>query len=129
MKSFLENTKLIFSIGVLITVFSLVYYFLIFKPDIENRRLEIQQKELDIQQQQAARIEEEANRAANSKTENEVLFASCIENAHKQYDGSWSNGCKQLGRPANCTDLPHNIAESLDKSLQTTKLNCAKLYK
>ncbi|MDZ4260555.1 MAG: hypothetical protein U1A25_02720 [Candidatus Sungbacteria bacterium] len=129
MKNFLENTKLIINLSILIIALSASYYFLLVKPDIEKGRLGIQQKEFEIKQEQASKIKEESDRVIAAKIQNEALFNSCIENAHEQYDGSWSNGCKGLGRPNDCTNLPHYLSDSLEASLQTTKLNCAKLYR
>ena len=60
MKSFLEGAKLVASIAILVMALSIGYYFFKIRPEIENKRLEMQQKQFEAtRQNEKKRLEEE----------------------------------------------------------------------
>lgn len=100
---FLENTKIIVNLSIILTTLSVVYFLVV----LAN----LKAQEIDI------------------KNENRVNFDICIDQALKEYRNQWNFQCKENKKSENCSSLPGIFSSKIIDDLKEDKINCAKLYK
>ena len=114
-------------IAVLIIAFSIFYYLVIFLPQKEQTKLELEERlRAEVQKAEEARRQEEEE----EKKLNKILLEACIESAYDTYIEDWNKNCRTSGinkRTDDCT-LPLNLANSLNDIHKEMKDECFKKY-
>lgn len=100
---FLENTKLVINLAIILVTLSVVYFLVVF-ANLQKR-------------------------AANIKDEDRAKFESCLSEEMQNYLSEWRLQCVENKKGADCTTLPGYVAIRLINEWKENKLNCAKLYK
>ena len=111
---------LIASISLIIMALSFVYYFVLFLPQKEKEKYELEWKKFELETQ---KIEEEKKESQ----EKSQLLEDCLNRVTEQYTEFWNSACQKLGREDKC-DLPTSWAESFEEGHQLEKENCFKQY-
>lgn len=141
-------TKIILIFSVLLVAFSAFYYFVIFLPQKEEAKIELE-KEQQAQKQQEQKKEE------LERKKQQLLLDACLKDAYETYTADWTNACKLQakritegiqscisgyltesdckkiwGEPDDSPDcsLPADTADTLEKRLQQNKDECFKKY-
>lgn len=122
------------SVAIIIIAFSFFYYNVIYKPQLDKNKIELQkieqEKKLELQ-----RIEQENALENKTKMETEIAkieaeYLECKKNARDTYEQEWVGECKRIGKEPNTeTPLPVIIAERLSKYMQERLELCEKEYK
>jgi len=98
----MDNKKII-SVSLLIIALSMAYYFVIFLPQKENQKIELQrfeaeQKRLEVKQQVEQQKEQEDSKLR--------LLTQCLNQAGENYHTNWFSECKSQGKlSATCIKL------------------------
>jgi len=103
--------------GMAIVALSIAYYFVIFIPQKESQKVELQKEELRINQEK-----EEKNTSA---------LKTCLYQAELSASNYWNKSCKNFGinkREDDCT-LPQYNADAVSASKKNDQEQCYKLYR
>jgi hypothetical protein len=92
--------------SVLIVAISLAYYLVVFLPNKENTKLELELQE---------------------KIRRETLLQECVQQAQQDYRTSWDKACINSGLAKECS-LPIKVAEAIKEGLELEQNYCYKLY-
>jgi len=105
--------KIIIAITLLIIALSVAYYFVIFLPQKENQKIELQRLEAEEEKTEA----EQKKKEAESKSQ---LLSICLGQAESTYSSNWNNECKSQGKlTSECIKL---IDMSLDDYIEENNI-------
>lgn len=94
--------KLSIVASVLLIGFSLFYYLVIFLPQKEQNRIDLQKQERLVEEnEKQAKIEQQKNKEIEEQKEKEEAernLTNCLTDAEDSYYKSWSEMCKRLGK-------------------------------
>jgi len=107
------NAKNIASLALLIIALSIGYYFVIFFPQKEQEKINLQNQ-----------IQTETENKRNS---DRISLGSCLEDAKKTYSANWNSLCKARGKEAQCS-LDDSDLSRAEKTLTATKEECFRKY-
>jgi len=107
------NNSYILSIASLIIALSIAYYFVIFLPEKERSKLNLELKE------QEARTEKQKI--------NSVLLDDCLNDVGIRMNNSWNEVCKAKGLKEDCLQSL-DVVEIHDKRNVELKNECFKKY-
>lgn len=122
------------SVAIIIIAFSFFYYNVIYKPQSEKNKLELQK----IEQENKIELQKiEQEKAIENKTiiEKEITgiaegYVECKKNARVVYELEWKEECKRLGLTESIeTPLNISIGERLSKYMQERLDLCEREYK
>ncbi len=82
--------KIVVALGILIVCLSVGYYFVMFLPQKENQKIEIQRIELEKKQQQDKQEQRE-------KSEKSTSLTTCLLDSDVSYSKNWDAECKSQG--------------------------------
>jgi len=120
------------SVAIIIIAFSSFYYNVIYKPQLEKSKLELQRieqdKKLELQRKEQENALENKIKIETEIDKIELEYLECKKNARYAYDQDWEGECKRLGKEVNAA-LPMKIAEILDIHLKEKLELCEKEYK
>ena len=88
-------------VGVLLAGSGVFYHYMIFLPDLEQRKVERElaerqeaaQRATQERQEAAVRDYQELAEAQNRKIEREIAYNNCLGNANKNYIALWASEC------------------------------------
>ena len=97
--------KLSIVASVLLIGFSLFYYLVIFLPQKEQNRINLQKQEQLIEEnEKQAKIEQQKNKEVEEQKEkeeaekeiekNKLLLGNCLSNTYETYNGDWARACE-----------------------------------
>lgn len=120
-------TKIILIFSVLLVTSSVSYYFVIFLPEKEEAKLELQKDKFRLELL-------ETEEAKKEREDNETLLAICLRNAEADYNAMWNAQCERLGKlglvewtQTSCF-LPSETSDNLNDILKDLKDECFKKY-
>ena len=123
--------KLSIVASVLLIGFSLFYYLVIFLPQKEQNRIDLQKQERLIEEdEKQAKIEQQRNKEIEEQKEkvwNKLKLDACLAEADKDYTNFWESECEALGLGENCL-LPTYNADRADKIKRQKRDECYKKY-
>ena len=111
----MENNRntLLFAISALIIALSIGYYFVIFLPQKE-------QKKINLQKQMQTETE-------NKRNSDRVSLDSCLGNANNASYDNWNKYCEIEGLKKDC-NLPNYQSEKINNYTKELKDECFKKY-
>ena len=116
----IDFLKLVLLLAALATAFSVFYYLVIFLPEKERTRIEL---ERELAATEAAKeASEEADRQFNQS-----MLEACLADAESDYNSNWDGECKSQGLSKDCR-LPQYNADSIDDTRSERKDDCFKQY-
>jgi len=127
--------KMILIFSALLISFSVFYYHVIFLPQKERARIELEQQieqaKIELQKQElldGQRREIEAvEKIAEKERVDKLLLDICLSDAQSLYLNYWDRQCEIQERKSDCT-LPHYIAEEVDGYHEELKDDCFRKY-
>jgi len=97
---------------------SLIYYFVFFKPGLQQKDLEFQKEKYQIEQKEKQdNKQEELNKKAgliNALAGLEKWHNESLDQAYKDYRAQWDKECERLGLEPESA-LPNNTADTFNK--------------
>ena len=115
------NSKNIIITLLLIIALSFVYYFIIFLPNKESAKRELEREKFN------AELRFKTEQAQNKENN----LNNCIATAHEYLSSNWKLRCSDYGlnnKKENC-NLPAYFAEDLNKDYKEDQELCIKKYK
>lgn len=113
-------TKITLIFSVLLVASSVSYYFVIFLPEKEEAKLELQKDKLRAEEQEKTRLQLE-------KEENKEKLETCLSSVQKIYEARWDESCYDLGLEGDCV-LPFSLVDRWNKLRQQNRDDCYKKY-
>lgn len=113
---------LIITLGLsaLIAAFSLAYYLIIFIPQRETMKINLEKEKL---QQQADENEKKRSDAEKSR----ILLDACLQKAKDHYTYDWNGNCKLRDLGEKCT-LPNDMAILINSNNDKKEQECRDQY-
>jgi hypothetical protein len=103
--------------AIIVIALSVAYYFVIFIPQRETQKIELQKEQLRIEQQ---------------KTDNKTsALKDCLDQAEVYARNFWTRTCKDYGvnnREADC-NLPMYLSDNINAAKKNQQDQCYKLYR
>lgn len=107
-----KTIKLVLAIGVVIAALlgsaGVFYYYVIFLPNLEQQKLDIEKQKLQQKQEAEATALKKKEQQIEQRS---VAYQNCLESAEMAYTNNWSNSCQKLSERnqrglENCLDDP-----------------------
>jgi len=108
--------KLSIVVAVLLSSFSVFYYFVIFLPQKEKEKMQLQQQEMQTKE--------------NRRSYNNLMLEACLQDTYSNYTANWNSNCKVSGlnHHGDGCSLPSYLAESLNRGNAQAREECYKRY-
>ena len=127
--------KLSIVASVLLIGFSLFYYLVIFLPQKEQNRIDLQKQERLVEEnEKQAKIKQQKNKEIEEQKEKEEAernLTNCLTDAEDSYYKSWNEMCKRLGKLSKeCEEIlfADNYFDYLKKHPEFQSENSLKLF-
>jgi len=115
------------SVSLLIIAFSVSYYLVVFIPNKEKAKQELEKQKVQLELQKQEEKKKEREEKARKKSSKEILLHSCLERIQNNFSKNWNNACKKLGKEEEC-ELSASWADTFYEALRDGKNDCFKQY-
>lgn len=103
-----KTIKLILAIGLVVAALvasaGVFYYYVVFVPNLEQQKLDLEQQKMEQERQDAIEAKEaEEARIAQEKLDQEtkeqqknLAYSTCLTNAQTVYENNWARNCQSI---------------------------------
>ncbi len=103
-----KTIKLILAIGLVVAALvasaGVFYYYVVFVPNLEQQKLDLEQQKMEQERQDALEAKEaEEARIAQEKLDQEtkeqqknLAYSDCLTNAQAVYENNWARNCQSI---------------------------------
>lgn len=124
-----KTVKLVLAIGLVVAALiasaGVFYYYVVFVPNLEQQKLDLEKQKLKEKQEAEAKAQKKKELEAEQRTQS---YQNCIDNTEQTYALNWSNACQKISERnqiglENCLNNP-----SIMNNEFMGKSYCQKLY-
>lgn len=112
--------RAVLAISIILIALSISYYFVVFIPNKEKYRLELEKQKIQAEQQKYTN-------GVKEKQSKIILLNKCLDDAHESLSKDWDAQCKVQGKQSECT-LQSFVSDKLELRYKEIKEECFKKY-